>query len=348
MVMKCLLFILVLSQFETVHADLVAPASASMEFREAPPASPAKIKPATTTPVNQTAPAAGEPQPAAQSTFPSPGNVAMQQPLPSQQAAGQPVMIPTVPAPNISANDNPQQAQTMIQQFLQLLTGQDGAPSKTLPNGQPNPAYSSALGGSSTYRGEYGAPVNNGNYPGLASAPDLNATDAAKRLKGHTCSGNDKDRLACMVCNLMYEAGNEPEAGKMAVVQSVMTRAFSGAYPDTVCKVVYQNNGRVAQYSWTFEKKNHTLPNSSKVDELVKIALDGMKKGPNGLTNYYAWNLVNPSWGRTGECARTSTRVGNHQFCRINGVSTRSVSQYLAAERLPASLAPENAPGAVR
>lgn len=341
--MKIIIAILLMSQFETAFADLVAPPSASMEFRETPPAAAPRMRPATTTPMNTpanaAAPAVSNAQPATQ----QPADVAMQQPLPAAQT-GQPTMIPTMPAPNISANDSPQQAQTMIQQFLQMLSGQNGAPSKLLPNGQPNPAYNAAVGGSTNYRGEYGSAINNGNYPGLASAPDLNAIDAAKRLKGHTCSSNDQDRLVCMVCNLMYEAGNEPEAGKMAVVQSVMTRAFSGAYPDTVCKVIYQKS----QYSWTAENKNHTLPNSSKVDELVKIAMDGMKKGPNKVTNYYAHNLVNPKWAQVGECSGTKQSIGNHTFCRINGVSTRSVSQYLAAERLPTSLAPENAPATTR
>jgi spore germination cell wall hydrolase CwlJ-like protein len=146
----------------------------------------------------------------------------------------------------------------------------------------------------------------------------------------------------------MFEAGNEPREGQMAVVQSVMTRAFSAPYPDTVCKVVYQNNGKVAQYSWTFENKDHTLPGSPKLDELVRISMEGIKKGPNGLTNYFAWRLVNPEWGRTGECARTTTRIGGHQFCTINGRAERSVASYLRAEGLPPSEAPQNNPQTAR
>ena len=244
--------------------------------------------------------------------------------------------------PNISNGQNRNQAMQVLQQFMQLFSGPKGAPPMYLPDGSVNPEWQRANQGrpDAPYYGRSGPPEYTKSFPGLEQAPNLSPTEAAKRLKGHKCSPNDKDRLACMVCNLMYEAGNEPEVGQRAVARSVMTRAFSSKYPDTVCKVVYQNNGKVAQYSWTFEKKDHTLPHSDKVDKLIKVAMESMQQGPNGLTNYFAWNLVNPSWGNTGECALTSTRIYNHQFCRINGDTKRTVAEYLRAEGIAPNATP--------
>lgn len=331
---RILVFIFALSHFETIQANpLVAPPSASMEFEEARPAP--KMKPTSLTPVNPTAPP-GTAAPPPMGTQ-QPAGVPAQQALPAQNVSGQPVMVPVQSVPNVSNGQDQQQAMTLIQQFMQMFGGggqAPGSPPMYLPNGQINPAWQESVRGrpNDPYYGRNGTPTYNRNFPGLQQAPMMTAEEAARRLKGHRCNPNDKDRLACMVCNLMYEAGNESREGQMAVARSVMTRAFSTKYPDTVCKVVYQNNGRVAQYSWTFEDKDHTLPHSSKVDDLIKVAMEALRKGPNGLTNYYAWRLVNPPWGSTGECARTSTRIGNHQFCTINGEASRSVSSYLAAE----------------
>jgi hypothetical protein len=320
---RILILTLALSHFETVWAadSLVAPPAASMEFQEAAPAA----RPMKTQTVQ-------------------PADVAMQQPLPQGNISNQAVVIPAQPVPNISNQQSQQQAMTLLQQFMQMLGAGGGQiPGSTpmyLPNGQLNPAWVEANRPSSApYTGRVGIPNYDRTFPGLEQAPMMNAEEAARRLKGHHCTPNDRDRLACMVCNLMYEAGsNEPPAAQLAVVRSVMTRAFSAPYPNTVCGVVYQHK----QYSWVLENKNHTLPNSSKVDELIRISMEGMKLGPNGLTNYFAFGLVNPEWGRTGECARTAIRIpgSGHQFCTINGRAERSVASYLSAEGLPTSAAP--------
>ena len=341
--MMSLALFLFMSHFETpaLADSLVAPPSASMQFQAAPP-------------VNRPANAgAGGAMNGARTQTNQPVGVAPQQALPAQGMQGaQPISYPTA-VPNVTNQQNQNQAMMMLQQIMQMLGGAGnppGAPPMYLPNGQINPAWTEYSRGrpNDPYYGRQGTPNYDRQFPGLAQVPTMNVEEAARRLKGHRCTPNDRDRLACMVCNLMFEAGNEPAEGQTAVARSVMTRAFSKQYPDTVCKVVYQSNGSVAQYSWTLENKDHTLPSSSKTDDLIRIALDAMKNGPNGLTNYYAWRLVSPSWGRTGECANTSTRIYNHQFCTINGSVDRSVDQYLRAEGLTREQAPTATPSTNR
>lgn len=273
-----------------------------------------------------------------------------------------------VPRPNVgsASGESPSNANNILQNFLNSLGGMKGAPPRYLPNGQPNPAFdaytrrSEGFGGT-TYGGDgfvptIGPEVKNSDYAALCS--QINGDPS--RYAGHHCSSGDRDRMTCMVCNLYYEANDQPYEGQLTVGRSVLTRLFSGQYAgpnDGVCAVVYRNNGKVAQYSWTFEKwKNHTLPSGAALNRTVAAARasfcgdDKHNAGPNQYTNYFAQSLVNPSWNRSGQCAQPPrTTIAGHTFCRIGGKPTRTVAQVMAAEGVPiASAAAEDSSGASR
>jgi len=175
-----------------------------------------------------------------------------------------------------------------------------------------------------------------GGYSGTDKAPS--------DLAGYNCNNrNQKDAMTCMVCNIVYEACDEPDAAKEMLGRSVMTRVMSSAYPNTVCKTVYQNNGRVAQYSWIFENKNHTLKAGGCLNASVAAAKKALKEGPNGYTNYYAYNLVHPNWANSGTCKPTvgpsgevnessSSKRSGHIFQCIGATQDRKYDQWLAAE----------------
>jgi spore germination cell wall hydrolase CwlJ-like protein len=279
---------------------------------------------------SQTAQSAAQPQAQAPlGTLPAASTTKAAQP-----ATGTPTIVyPAMgdpkfnPRPNISTNDGKSGAAQIIQQFINALTGGGNkVPPKTLPNGQPNPAYSNSVGGGTPYANEYGPPVIN-NYDQLANWP-INNSD---NINGHRCKQKSQNPRTCMICNLCFEASNQSDEGQIAVARSVMTRVFSRAYPGNICDVIYQPR----QYSWTHENKSHghVLPAAcANLNRVIANAEKGIKQGPFAspevtYTNYFAHNIVFPPWAREGTCAATLRRIGDHTFCNIKGTTTRTVAE---------------------
>lgn len=255
-------------------------------------------------------------------------------PAQGQAPTGQPTYYSQYDVQRPNLGKDKKKNDQAIQQTMQQLMGAMGAPQKNI-NGKPNPNYDREMddfAGGSAYDGRYGPAVNNGDYRKALSSCDI--SDPA-RLKNHTCNPNDRDRLACMVCNIYYEALNEPNEGQVAVGKVTMARAFNGGFPPTVCGVVYEkkNGSKTAQFSWTVEPKNHTLPNGGAAfDRVVRSAIQALQEGPGPYSNYWNPNIANPPWGRGGECAKTSQDIANHRFCAINATPTRRVAEVLNAE----------------
>ena len=51
---------------------------------------------------------------------------------------------------------------------------------------------------------------------------------------------NRKKQLTCLAKNIYFEARNEPFAGQFAVALVTLNRVNDSAFPNTICKVVYQ------------------------------------------------------------------------------------------------------------
>lgn len=267
---------------------------------------------------------------------------------PAVNAEGQPIFLPR---PNVGAADNnSSSAGNIVSQFLNMLGG--GAPSGTpkpyTSGGQYNPSFTPYLNKSENFQTGDGFVPSDAKeikqeYKSLCNYPV--PTDAS-RFSGHYCSRADRDRMTCMVCNIYYEANDQPLEGQVTVGRSVLTRLFSGQYAgrnDGTCAVVYRNNGRVAQYSWTFERKNHTLPAGPALNRTIEAARRSFCEGPNNVTNYFAQALVNPAWN-SGECARTRFTISGHTFCRIGGKPTRTIAEVMAAEGFSTTATQESAP----
>lgn len=231
-------------------------------------------------------------------------------------------------------------------------------PEPYLPNGQINPEFESYVrGGGQLPSNDYEYSDHfkpNYNRPEVKITPSemckYPVANAKKNFAGHNCNERTNDRMTCMVCNIFYEAGVEPQEGQIAVGQSSLRRLFSSyANPgEGLCKVVYRittsrrSGAKVAQYSWVLENKNHTLPAGRALDRVVDSALKSFCAGPSEFTNYFAPSIVNPSWNKTGECA-TGKRAhyggptGGHIFCAINGRINRSVAEVMASEGISLS-----------
>ena len=133
----------------------------------------------------------------------------------------------------------------------------------------------------------------------------------------------------CMAEAILFEAGNQPLAGKVAVGEVIMNRVRSDKYPNTVCGVVHQ--GPISR--WWKVKHNKEVPIRNRCqfsyycdgkdeepfkgeswndsERAALLVLNGMIKDvTEGATHYHA-DYVSPWWAN--KMIRTVT-IENHLF----------------------------------
>jgi len=116
----------------------------------------------------------------------------------------------------------------------------------------------------------------------------------------------------CLVCNCYHESRGEPQEGKIAVAKTVLSRAQSRSYPNTVCKVVYQP----WQFSWTRDRYSNRISTKNSIDrkslQACRDAADtAIDEGANGLIYFYNPRVASPAWARrVSSCGK----VGHHVF----------------------------------
>lgn len=112
------------------------------------------------------------------------------------------------------------------------------------------------------------------------------------RYKGYTLTEEDIYTLACFV---YAEARNEPAEAKQAVAEVVLNRMMSGAYPDTVHKVIYQTE---------FHRAVNTMKYVEEPGQEQYMAVDAAMYGPYVLPEdicfYSAWQKGTEVWGQLG------------------------------------------------
>lgn len=74
-------------------------------------------------------------------------------------------------------------------------------------------------------------------------------SSAVKSIHSHSVV-LDKREHKCLTEAVYYEARNDTEQGQQAVADVVLNRVEHKAYPNSVCKVVYQKG----QFSWSANK----------------------------------------------------------------------------------------------
>lgn len=156
----------------------------------------------------------------------------------------------------------------------------------------------------------------NANRNGRYVAPRLDLTTAPR------IPDND---IECLTQAVYYEARNESEEGQAAVAQVVMNRSRHGAYPKSVCAVVYQRNSRTCQFTFTCDgsigRGRVNMTAWRRAERIAREVYDGRSSVqlPKSSVNYHA-NYVRPSWGRRLERVR---QIGAHIFygAPLNGVT---------------------------
>lgn len=138
------------------------------------------------------------------------------------------------------------------------------------------------------------------------------------RLNGALEASRDLD---CLTTAVYYEARGEGQAGMQAVAQVVLNRARHGAFPQTVCGVVYQGAGRRTGCQFSFvcngslngRREGAAWERSRRV---AANALSGHVYAPVGNATHFHTTAVNPRW--SGSLTRV-TQVGSHIFYRFGG-----------------------------
>lgn len=124
------------------------------------------------------------------------------------------------------------------------------------------------------------------------------------------------EQFQCLAQVLYHEARGESLQGQLAVAEVVLNRVDDPAFPNTVCGVVHQGNGRGCQFSWTCDGRSDRIGQDEVYDQVAKIARVMLDGAPRSLTEgatYFHTPAVRPDWSRR---FTKTARVGNHIFYR--------------------------------
>ena len=121
----------------------------------------------------------------------------------------------------------------------------------------------------------------------------------------------------CLAEAVYFEARSEVEEGRAAVAQVVLNRVKSGVYPDSVCKVVYQNRHRklACQFSFACEGKSLRITEPEAWKAAVRIARDVYEGRiyleEIGASTHYHADYVQPDWAKK---LKKMDVIGRHIF----------------------------------
>ncbi len=176
------------------------------------------------------------------------------------------------------------------------------------------------------------AEVVNENYEtSFAGYPSGHGQYGLRELQPALFAREKMDRESgCLAAALYFEARGESQLGQIAVAQVIVNRARSGYFPDSICRVVWQNSHKRnrCQFSFTCDGKADSVRDFESWQVAKKIALGfttnrfaktlSKEKHPAELlprqtrrsTHYHA-NYVTPDWSSK---LKRMGRIGQHIF----------------------------------
>jgi len=150
---------------------------------------------------------------------------------------------------------------------------------------------------------------------GVVTGENQRPKSPAERL---ALSGESFEKAAkCLGEAVYFESRGEAVRGQIAVAQVIVNRVFSPFYPNDVCGVVHQRNGRGCQFSYTCDGIPNVVTEPDAWARAMHIARD-MLNGKLWMpevakaTHYHAY-WVRPDW--INEMHTIST-MGVHTFYR--------------------------------
>lgn len=130
-----------------------------------------------------------------------------------------------------------------------------------------------------------------------------------------TSQSQAKDQIDCLTTAMYHEARGESENGKLAVADVVLNRTKSKEFPDTICKVVYDQG----QFSWVGKKRNPDK-NSKSYQEIRELALKAKEKHDQGGYCLLPKSvLFFDGGGNNNPRLKFYTRIGGHMFYSLKG-----------------------------
>ena len=141
---------------------------------------------------------------------------------------------------------------------------------------------------------------------------------------------NRAKQVECLAKNIYFEARNEPFAGQFAVALVTLNRVSDTAFPDTICKVVYQGIHTTdgfpkrdrCQFSWYCDGASDEIRNlvafntTQKIANLAMLQYSKLKSEGLDYTEgaiYYHTHEINPRWSTAYPKVG---RIGDHIFYR--------------------------------
>jgi N-acetylmuramoyl-L-alanine amidase len=151
---------------------------------------------------------------------------------------------------------------------------------------------------------------------GLADGLAMNSDvfDRHLNVRYSQLTNDTQKQIDCLADNIYYEAGFEPEQGKVAVALVTMNRLQNPRFPKDICGVVKQKVRHTCQFTWFCENKNHNKENltywkSREVALHVYANYEKIKDITDGALYYHA-DYVKPKWTHLVK----TVVVGRHIF----------------------------------
>jgi len=122
----------------------------------------------------------------------------------------------------------------------------------------------------------------------------------------------------CLAQAVYFEARSEPFEGQVAVAYVILNRVKDRRYPNNICGVVFQNEGRRhhCQFSFACDGLSDKPYEMSAWHTAQRVAGGALKNSMSDVTahsTHYHANYVSPKWAKH---LQPTIQVGHHIFYR--------------------------------
>ena len=136
---------------------------------------------------------------------------------------------------------------------------------------------------------------------------------------------DENGEVACLAEAIYFEAGNQSDAGRLAVGHVVLNRQEMREYPNTICDVVHQAEWKEnwkgnmipvkhrCQFSYFCDGKPEIIEDSKTWNEsymLATLLVNGMYDFTHGASHYHN-DSVHPYWA---DHLKHTVTIDNHIF----------------------------------
>jgi N-acetylmuramoyl-L-alanine amidase len=115
--------------------------------------------------------------------------------------------------------------------------------------------------------------------------------------------------VRCLAMNIYHESRGEDYKGKIAVAFTTVNRARNAEFPNTICKVVWQDS----QFSWTKSDKSIDINDQSWLEsiDVAMLVLDNDIEDPTNGALFFHATYADPYWANK---FKVTLKHGGHIF----------------------------------